>query len=132
MDARTLGDLLDVVGGPAMRLHTAPAGTAVPVTEAVLHDGRVPLARVPGGLLLAVGVRAADAGPLLRSAAEAGLAGVVVRGADADAPVAEAEAHGVALLSVAEDAAWHRVHLLLASALAAWMSEWPSSSNLDK
>ncbi|MFI9242104.1 PucR family transcriptional regulator [Streptomyces sp. NPDC053086] len=117
MDACTLGDLLDVVGGPALRLHTAPAGLAVPVTETVLHDGRVPLPPLPGALLLAVGVRAADAGPLLAAAAAAGLTGVVVRGADG--PVAAAEAHGVALLSVAEDAPWHRVHLLLASAVAA-------------
>ncbi|MER6732763.1 PucR family transcriptional regulator [Streptomyces puniciscabiei] len=117
MDACTLGDLLDVVGGPALRLHTAPAGQAVPVTEAVLHEGRIPLPRLPGALLLAVGVAAAECGPLLRAAAEAGLTGVVVRGADG--PVAEAEAHGVALLSVAEDAAWHHVHLLLASAIAA-------------
>ncbi|MEU8027363.1 helix-turn-helix domain-containing protein [Streptomyces sp. NPDC049099] len=117
MDVCTLGDLLDVVGGPALRLHTAPAGRAVPVTEAVLHDGRTPLPRLPGALLLAVGVPADRAGPLLRAAAEAGLTGVVVRGADG--PVAEADAHGVALLSVAEDAAWHHVHLLLASAIAA-------------
>ncbi|MEV6051093.1 helix-turn-helix domain-containing protein [Streptomyces sp. NPDC052107] len=117
MDACTLGDLLDVVGGPALRLHTAPAGQAVPVTEAVLHDGRTPLPRQPGALLLAVGVPAAESGPLLRAAAEAGLTGVVVRGADG--PVAAAEEHGVALLSVAEDAAWHHVHLLLASAIAA-------------
>ncbi|MGA5038505.1 PucR family transcriptional regulator [Streptomyces capoamus] len=117
MDTCTLGDLLDVVGGPALRLHTAPAGRAVPVTEAVLYDGHTPLARQPGALLLAVGVRAAEAGPLVRAAAEAELTGVVVRGADG--PVEEARAHGVALLSVAEDAAWHQVHLLLASAVGA-------------
>ncbi|MFF4039219.1 PucR family transcriptional regulator [Streptomyces sp. NPDC001816] len=117
MDACTLGDLLDVVGGPALHLHTAPAGQGVPVTEALLHDGRTPLPRLPGGLLLAVGVPAAQAGPLVRAAAEAGLTGVVVRGPDG--PVGEAEAHGVALLSVAEDAAWHQVHLLLASAIGA-------------
>ncbi|MFI9806085.1 PucR family transcriptional regulator [Streptomyces sp. NPDC052301] len=117
MDACTLGDLLDVVGGPALRLHTAPAGQAVPVTEVVLHDGRTPLPRTPGALLLAVGVPADRAGPLLRAAAEAGMTGVVVRGADG--PEEAAQAHGVALLSVAEDAAWHHVHLLLASAVAA-------------
>ncbi|MCE0447044.1 hypothetical protein LT493_29290 [Streptomyces tricolor] len=92
MDTCTLGDLLDIVGGPALRLHTAPAGLAAPVTEAVLHDGGTPLPRQPGALLLAVGVRAADAGPLLEAAAEAGLTGVVVRGADG--PAAVAEAHG--------------------------------------
>ncbi|MCZ0988951.1 hypothetical protein O1M54_30625 [Streptomyces diastatochromogenes] len=47
MDACTLGDLLDVVGGPALHLHTAPAGQGVPVTEAVLYDGRTPLPGCP-------------------------------------------------------------------------------------
>ncbi|KOV59333.1 PucR family transcriptional regulator [Streptomyces sp. MMG1121] len=116
MDACTLGDLLDAVGDAALHLHTAPAGPGVPVTEAVLHDGGTPLPRLPGALLLAVGVPAARTGPLLRAAAQAGLTGVVVRGPDG--PVAEAEAQGVALLSVPEDAAWHHVHLLLASAIA--------------
>ncbi|MFE9452654.1 PucR family transcriptional regulator [Streptomyces sp. NPDC006739] len=117
MDARTLGDLLALVGGPAPRLHTAPADRARPVTEVLLHDAGAPLPRAPGALLLAVGVRAAQAGPLVRAAAEAGMTGVVVRGADG--PAEEARAHGVALLSVDEDAAWHHVHLLLASAIEA-------------
>lgn len=117
MDACTLGDLLDVVGGPSLRLHTAPAGLAVPVTEALLYDAHAPLTRAPGALLLAVGVRASAAGPLARAAAEAGMSGLVVRGPDG--PLAEAESAGVALLSVDEDAAWHHVHLLLASAIGA-------------
>jgi hypothetical protein len=117
VDACTLGDLLDVIGGPSVRLHTAPAGLAVPVTEAVLYDAHAPRPRAPGALLLAVGVRAAAAGPLARAAAEAGMAGLVVRGPDG--PLAEAESAGVALLSVDEDIAWHHVHLLLASAIGA-------------
>ncbi|MEV6736843.1 helix-turn-helix domain-containing protein [Streptomyces sp. NPDC051104] len=117
MDVRTLGDLLDVVGEPSLRLRTAPAGLTAPVTEALLHDAHAPLPRTPGGLLLAVGVPPRAAGPLVRAAAEAGMTGVVVRGEDG--PVAEAEAAGVALLCVDEDTAWHQVHLLLASALAA-------------
>ncbi|WP_406477269.1 PucR family transcriptional regulator [Streptomyces sp. NBC_01615] len=117
MDACTLGDLLDVIGGPSVRLHTAPAGLTVPVTEALLYDAHAPLPRVPGALLLAVGVRASAAGPLARAAAEAGMSGLVVRGPDG--PLAEAESAGVALLSVDEDAAWHHVHLLLASAIGA-------------
>ncbi|MFG2788817.1 PucR family transcriptional regulator [Streptomyces sp. NPDC048419] len=117
MDACTLGDLLDVLGGPSVHLHTAPAGLAVPVTEALLYDAHAPLPHAPGALLLAVGVRAAAAGPLVRTAAEAGMSGLVVRGPDG--PVGEAEAYGVALLSVDEDAAWHDVHLLLSSAIGA-------------
>ncbi|MEU5343229.1 MULTISPECIES: helix-turn-helix domain-containing protein [unclassified Streptomyces] len=117
MDACTLGDLLDVIGGPSVRLHTAPAGLTAPVTEALLYDAHAPLPHAPGALLLAVGVRAAAAGPLARAAAEAGMTGLVVRGPGG--PVAEAEAAGVALLSVDEDAAWHHAHLLLASAIGA-------------
>ncbi|MET8446999.1 helix-turn-helix domain-containing protein [Streptomyces sp. NPDC005209] len=117
MDACTLGDLLDVIGGPSVRLHTAPAGLTVPVAEVLLYDAHAPLPHLPGALLLAVGVRAAAAGPLVRAAAEAGMTGVVVRGPDG--PVGEAEARSVALLSVDEDAAWHHVHLLLASAIGA-------------
>ncbi|MGC0402986.1 hypothetical protein RKD27_005630 [Streptomyces sp. SAI-126] len=117
MDACTLGDLLDVVGGTSVRLHTAPAGLTAPVTEVLLHDAGAPLPPVPGALLLAVGVRAAAAGPLVRAAAEAGMTGLVVRGADG--PTAEAQTYGVALLSVPGDLAWHQAHLLLASAIGA-------------
>ncbi|CAL9459539.1 PucR family transcriptional regulator [Streptomyces sp. enrichment culture] len=113
----TLGDLLDVVGGPSVRLLTAPAGLGVPVTEALLYDAGAPLSRAPGALLLAVGVPAAATGPLVRAVAAAGMTGLVVRGPDG--PVAQAEEHGVALLAVDADAAWHQVHLLLASAIGA-------------
>ncbi|MEV5597466.1 helix-turn-helix domain-containing protein [Streptomyces sp. NPDC052496] len=115
MDARTVGDLVDVVGSPPLRLHTAPAGPAVPVTEVLLYDAHAPLPDAPGALLLAVGVRAAAAGPLVRAAAGAGMAGIVVRGTDG--PAGEAEAYGTALLTIDEDAAWHHVHLMLASAI---------------
>jgi hypothetical protein len=117
MDVRTLGDLLDVVGEPSVRLLTTPAGLAAPITETLLYDAGAPLPHAPGALLLAVGVRAPDAGPLARAAAAAGMAGVVVRGADG--PVGEAEEAGIALLSVDMDAAWHQVHLLLAAAIGA-------------
>ncbi|MFI9149962.1 PucR family transcriptional regulator [Streptomyces sp. NPDC053367] len=113
----TLGDLLDVLGGSSPRLLTAPAGLAVPVTEVLLYDAGSPLPHTPGALLLAVGVRAEAAGPLVRAAAGAGMAGLVVRGPDG--PLAEARECGLALLSVAPDAAWHHVHLLLASAIGA-------------
>ncbi|MET8075882.1 helix-turn-helix domain-containing protein [Streptomyces sp. NPDC005303] len=117
MDACTLGDLLDVVGGTSVHLHTAPAGLTAPVTQVLLYDAHAPLPPAPGALLLAVGVRAAAAGPLARAAAEAGMTGLVVRGPDG--PTAEAQTYGVALLSVAEDIAWHQAHLLLASAIGA-------------
>ncbi|WJV50882.1 PucR family transcriptional regulator [Streptomyces flavofungini] len=115
MDACTLGDLVEVVGSPSLRLRTAPAGAAVPVTEVLLYDAHVPLPYAPGALLLAVGVPTAEAEPLVRAAAQAGMAGVVVRGEGG--PVGAAEAGGVALLTVDDEAAWHHVHLMLASAI---------------
>ncbi|MEU0839049.1 helix-turn-helix domain-containing protein [Streptomyces sp. NPDC005962] len=119
MDARTLGDILAVLGEPTLRpLDPAPAGLTAPVTEVLLYDAHAALpSRAPGALLLAVGVRAEAAGPLVREAAAAGMAGVVVRGAAG--PVAEAAECGTALLAVDEDAAWHHVHLLLAQAIGA-------------
>ncbi|MEU1804462.1 helix-turn-helix domain-containing protein [Streptomyces sp. NPDC019937] len=118
MHARTLGDVLAVLGEPTLRPLTPAAALTAPVTEVLLYDAHAPLpSRAPGALLLAVGVRAEEAGPLVREAAAAGMAGVVVRGAAG--PVAEAEGCGTALLAVDEDAAWHHVHLLLAQSLGA-------------
>ncbi|MFF7653257.1 PucR family transcriptional regulator [Streptomyces sp. NPDC007983] len=118
MDARTLGDILTVLGEPTLRPLTPTAGLTAPVTEVLLYDAHAPLpSRAPGALLLAVGVRAEAAGPLVRQAGAAGMAGVVVRGAAG--PVAVAEECGTALLAVDEDAAWHHVHLLLAQGLGA-------------
>ncbi|MET7933094.1 helix-turn-helix domain-containing protein [Streptomyces sp. NPDC005322] len=126
MDIRTLGELIDTLGEATLRLLTAPAGRATPVTEVLLYDAHAPLpARAPGALLLAVGVRADAAGPVVREAAAAGMAGLVVRGEGAGdegeggGPLAEAEDRGLALLAVDEDAAWHHVHLLLAQAIGA-------------
>ncbi|WP_353942861.1 helix-turn-helix domain-containing protein [Streptomyces sp. HUAS MG91] len=122
MDTVTLSDLLDVLGGSSVRALTAPAGLAVPVGEVLLYEAGAPLPQAPDAVLLAVGVRApAAVARLVRDAADAGMTAVVVRGTpDDDGPVtAAAERGGIALLSVDEDAAWHRVHLLLSSAAGA-------------
>lgn len=126
MENCRLGQLLDTLGEPALRLLTPPAGRSAPVTEALLHDPQAALPHTPGGLLLAVGVRSSAAGPLVREAAAAGLAAVVVRGADG--PVTEAKDLGIALLAVDDDASWHRVHLLLASAIGARQSAGAAGS----
>ncbi|MGW1812254.1 PucR family transcriptional regulator [Streptomyces sp. NPDC002125] len=126
MDVPTLSDLLDVLGGSSVRAVAAPAGLGVPVGEVLLYDADAALPDTPGAVLLAVGVRAAAAGPLLHAAAAARMAAVVVRGADG--PVEAAERAGIALLAVDEDAAWHRVHLLLSSAAGAGGGGAPSAS----
>lgn len=115
MNNCTLGELLDTLGGPTLQLLTAPVDLDAPITEILLYDAHAPLAEhAPGALLLAVGVRAEETGPLVRRAADAGMTGLVVRGNAG--PADEATACGLALLAVDEDAAWHHVHLLLASA----------------
>ncbi|MFC9914133.1 PucR family transcriptional regulator [Streptomyces sp. NPDC127197] len=119
MDACTLEELLDTLGEPMLRVLTAPAGLTAPVSEILLYDAGAPFPRsAPGALLLTVGARAGEVGPLARDAAAAGMAGLVVRAGDGQPDtVAAAKAHGLALLAVDEDAAWHHVHLLLASAI---------------
>ncbi|NEW69369.1 PucR family transcriptional regulator [Streptomyces rhizosphaericus] len=149
MDTRTLGELLDTLGEPALRLLTAPSGLTAPVAEVLLYDAHAPFPdRAPGALLLAVGVRADAAGALVDAAAAARMAGLVVRGEEGASPgqgsssgpglasgrgsssgqgpgpgladaVARARERGLALLTVDEDAAWHHVHLLLAGAVGA-------------
>ncbi|MFE6162231.1 PucR family transcriptional regulator [Streptomyces sp. NPDC056486] len=117
MDSPTLSDLLDVLGGSSVRAVASPGGLGVRVGEVLLYDADAPLPNAPGAVLLAVGIRPPAAGPLLHAAAAAGMAAVVVRGADG--PLSAAEQAGIALLAVDEDAAWHRVHLLLSSAAGA-------------
>ncbi|MFD7409168.1 PucR family transcriptional regulator [Streptomyces sp. NPDC059866] len=119
MDACTLEELLDILGEPVLRVLTAPAGLTAPVSEVLLYDAGAPFPRsAPGALLLTVGARAGEVGTLARDAAAAGMAGLVVRAGDGEPDaVAAAKAHGLALLAVDEDAAWHHIHLLLASAI---------------
>ncbi|GAB2764773.1 helix-turn-helix domain-containing protein [Streptomyces bullii] len=119
MDACTLEELLDTLGEQMLRVLTAPAGLAAPVCEVLLYDPGDPFPRsAPGALLLTVGVRPGEVGSLARDAAAAGMTGLVVRGRDGQPDTVDAaRAHRLALLAVDEDAAWHHVHLLLASAI---------------
>ncbi|WP_435282733.1 PucR family transcriptional regulator [Streptomyces koelreuteriae] len=120
MDARTLEELIGTLGEPLLRVLTAPAdGLASPVSEILLHGQGDPFPRgAPGALVLTVGLPPGGIEPLARDAAAAGVAGLVVRGgASQPETVAAAKAHGLTLLAVDEDAAWHHVHLLLASAI---------------
>ncbi|MFI7136641.1 PucR family transcriptional regulator [Streptomyces massasporeus] len=121
MDACTLEELLDTLGEPMFRVLTAPDGRTARVSEVLLYDAGAPLPRsAPGALLLCVGARAGEIEPLARDAAAAGMAGLVVRDSNGQSgTTAAAKDHGLALLAVDEEAAWHHVHLLLASAIGA-------------
>ncbi|WP_374196777.1 hypothetical protein [Streptomyces sp. ISL-100] len=111
MENCTLGQVLDALGESSLSVVAPPpAGLAAPVSEVLLYDAQAPVPRTPGGLLLAVGVRAEDAP--YAAAAEAGCTAVVVRGRAHPAP-------GIGVLAVDPNVSWHRLHLQLASALGA-------------
>ena len=57
MRARTLGQLLAVLGESTLQVITAPLGLDVPVSRTVIHDPRASVAGLDQTLLLAVGTR---------------------------------------------------------------------------
>ena len=123
MRARTLGQLLAVLGESTLQVITAPLGLDVPVSRTVIHDPRASVAGLDQTLLLAVGTRpnSEQAEELLRSASSAGLCGIVVKryGDAVDGLSAVAEVTGVAVLSAEEDLGWDQLETLVASALSA-------------
>ncbi len=123
MQVPVLRQLLDALGPSPLRLLSAPAGLGTPVSGVLIYEPRAGLARVPHAVLLAVGVRpgSAEARELLRSAALAGHAGMVVKsyGEPVTELVAAAEDAGITLLAADEDMAWHHLDALVTSALAA-------------
>lgn len=135
MPTATLRHLLDALGPSTLRLVVAPHGDGTPVSGTLIHEPRAAVPRVANALLLAVGVPPGSdqAEELVRHAAEAGLAGVVVkRYAE---PVTElaavADATGVVLLSADEDLAWHQLDALVSSALSAHVSSEPGAAGPD-
>jgi hypothetical protein len=123
MQVPVLGQLLDALGTSPLRLITAPAGLDTPVSGVLIYDPRATLPPVRDALLLAVGMRpaSAEAKELVGQAAQAGHAGLAVKGYGE--PVTELAAvandAGVALLATEEDVAWHHLDALISSALTA-------------
>ncbi|MEZ0076159.1 hypothetical protein ABH927_005535 [Planotetraspora sp. GP83] len=127
--------LLDALGPSSLRLIAAPRGGDVPVSGTLIHEPRAPLPRLDGALLLAVGTRPArpQAEELVRRAAEAGFAGVVVKryGEPVTELAAVAEAAGAALLSADEDLTWQQLDALVSSALSDIACTGPGAAGPD-
>lgn len=122
VNTRTLGELLEAMGDSLVQLVCAPRGRDVQISGTFIHEPRDPVPSVDHALMLLVGLRPASARAvrLVAEAAEADLAGVVVKtyGDPLDELRAAAEASGVALLAADEQLAWHQLETLVASALA--------------
>lgn len=118
-----LSQLLAALGPSPLRLLTGPAAASTPVSGVWIHEPRAALPPARHALLLAVGARpgSAEAQQLLRQAARAGHAGLVIKtyGEPAGPLAAVAEETGLALLAADEDLAWHHLDALISAALAA-------------
>ena len=123
MQVPVLSQLLAALGPSPLRLLNSPAAASTPVSGVWIHEPRAALPPARHALLLAVGARpsSAEAEQLLRQAAGAGHAGLVIKsyGEPAGPLAALAEKTGLALLAADEDLAWHHLDALISAALAA-------------
>ena len=123
MQTPVLGQVLDALGVSPLRLATAPSGAGASVSGVLIHEPRAVLPPVRHAMLLAVGLRpsGAEAADLVRQAAQAGHAAVVVKGygEPVSGLAAVADDAGIALLAADEDMAWHHLDALVSTALAA-------------
>jgi PucR C-terminal helix-turn-helix domain/GGDEF-like domain len=123
MQVPVLSQLLAALGPSPLRLLTSPTAASTPVSGVWIHEPRAALPPARHALLLAVGARpaSAEAQQLLRQAAQAGHAGLVIKsyGEPAGPLTAAAEEAGLALLAADEDLAWHHLDALISAALAA-------------
>lgn len=108
--------LVDVLGAEVV-----PAGRGtVEVSEVLIAEPGDALTDLPGALVLAVGVRGDEAGPVVAAAGAAGAAAVVLRVAGDGLPAsvrAAAASAGVAVLGVAADLRWDKVEVEARAAL---------------
>ena len=119
----TLRQVLDNLGPGIAQVIVAPAGLDVPVGEPVIHD---PVERGdldPEAIVLAVGTGpdTTEARDLIALAGKSGAGMVIFKMHGRRCGwVAEAEHHGVALISVADEMSWSSLHSLLALAVPSW------------
>jgi hypothetical protein len=123
MQVPVLSQLLAALGPSPLRLLSSPAAGSTPVSGVWIHEPRAALPPARHALLLAVGAQPSspEAGQLLREAARAGHAGLVIKSyGEPPGPLAAvAEETGLALLAADEDLAWHHLDALISAALAA-------------
>lgn len=121
-DRPTLGQVLDTLGPTIGRVLVAPGGLSARVSEHLIVDTRDEIPGVArGAILLAVGSRpgAADTFSLVRAAAQARAAAVVVKthGEDAHELVSVCESGGIALVAADDRVSWRHLDSLLAAAV---------------
>jgi PucR C-terminal helix-turn-helix domain/GGDEF-like domain len=123
MQTPILRQLLEALGPSPLHVVTAPDGVDMAVSGVLIYDPHAALPPVRHALLLAVGVPPAssEAKELVRKAARAGHAGLVVKsyGEPVTDLRAAADDAGITLLTADQDVAWHHLDALLSSALAA-------------
>jgi PucR C-terminal helix-turn-helix domain/GGDEF-like domain len=123
MQVPVLSQLLAALGPSPLRLLSGPAAGSALVSGVWIHEPRAALPPARHALLLAVGARPSspEAAQLLREAARAGHAGLVIKiyGEPPGPLAAVAEETGLALLAADEDLAWHHLDALISAALAA-------------
>lgn len=112
-ESPTLKTLLDNLGRDVIQVVAAPGGLDVAVGEPVIYDPAERSAISHGGVVLAVGVRAAtnDGDALIAAAAHAGAAAVVFKTTPDLEEVRASQ--DVAVLSVPEEMTWTQLHALL-------------------
>jgi hypothetical protein len=117
----SLGDLVDILGSTGLELRSSDRARALAVTRTAVFDPHGSPGPLPGGLLLAIGLRPSDPAALgvLRAAAARGVGGVVVKayGDDVAPLVAAADDSGIGLLVVQDQVEWLQLDALLNNAL---------------
>ena len=122
-DAPTIGELVETVGVGVLDVIAAPGGLDVPIADAVIFDPDEETLAREGDIVLAVGIDLgrAEGRDLLRRAAAAGAAAVVVKvrtDAQRTAAAGAAADAGVAVLGAVADAAWGQLHALVRTVTA--------------
>jgi hypothetical protein len=118
-----LGDLVKTLGPTVLDVLVAPAGLDLAVRGTAIYDSVDPVPDGPGSVLILVGTRAdsTEALAVVGEAAERGFVALAVklRGSDGRVIADEAERHGLAVLTAADDVPWRHLDGLVVSVLGA-------------
>jgi sugar diacid utilization regulator len=119
LQRRTLGRLVESLGGSMVDLLASPGGLDVEVLGPRIYDPLDPAALGPGELVLGINVAPTEAGLLLRASAAAGAAAVAVKGdrSTLAAAIPDAQAQGMALLAVSPATTWDQLYGLIQNAV---------------
>jgi len=130
----TVSELLRILEGAGMKLVSHGAQIRLPHTSSTLFDPWAPPAGRRSGILLGIGMHPAapESVDAVRNAARCGFGAVVVKSLSLSTEnlAAAADAEGIALLVIDDEADWRQLGGLLDSALATTGDEDSSLSDL--